>query len=65
MSLIKRGMVNTGNFGTITICDQYKSTSGTGGTNVTPLTPKYGMTKQGYILVGFPVNGVISGSVDK
>ena len=66
MSLIKRGMINTGNFGTKTKGDQYKSTkSGIGGTNVTPVTPKYGMTKKGCVLVGLPVKGVISGSVGK
>ena len=55
-------MINTGNFGTKTKGDQYKSTkSGTGG--VTPVTPKYGMTKKGCVMVGFPVKGVISGSV--
>ena len=66
MSLIKRGMINTGNFGTKTKGDQYKSTkSGTGGTNVTPVMPKHGMTKKGCVLVGLPVKGVISGSVGK
>ena len=53
-------MINTGNFGTKTKGDQYKSTkSGTG--DVTPVTPKYGMTKR-CVMVGLPVMGVISGS---
>ena len=59
-------LCDTGNFGTKTKGDQYKSTrSGAGGTNVTPVTPKYGMTKKGCVLVGLPVKGVISGSVGK
>ena len=49
-------MINTGNFGTKTKGDQYKSTkSGTG--DHTPGAPKIGMTKKGC------VKGVSNGSV--
>ena len=49
-------MINTGNFGTETKGEQYKSTrSGTG--EVTPVTPKYGMTIKGCVKVGPPVRG--------
>ena len=55
-------MRNTGNFGTKTKGDQYKSTrSGTG--DVTPVTPKYGITIKGCVKVGLPVKGVSNGSV--
>ena len=27
------------------------------------MAPKYGMTKKGWVMVGLPVKGVISGSV--
>ena len=55
-------MINTGNFGTKTKGDQYKSTrNGTG--DVTPVTPKYGMTIKGCVKVGLPVKGVSNGSV--
>ena len=55
-------MINTGNFGTKTKGDQYKSTkSGTG--DLTPGAPKIGMTKKGCVKVGLPVKGVSNGSV--
>ena len=62
MSLRKRGMKNTGNFDTKSKKRKHKSTkSGTG--DLTPVAPKYGMTKKGWVMVGLPVKGVISGSV--
>ena len=62
MSLRKRGMKNTGNFGTKTKGEQYKSIkSGTG--DLAPVAPKYEMTKKGRVMVGLPVKGVISGIV--
>ena len=62
MSLRKRGMKNTGNFETKSKRRAHKSTkSGTG--ELTPVAPKYVMTKKGCVMVGLPVKGVISGSV--
>ena len=55
-------MINTGNFGTKTKGDQYKSTK-SGTRDLTPLPPKSGMTKKGCVKVGLPDKGVISGSV--
>ena len=55
-------MINTGNFGTKTKGDQYKSTkSGTG--DLTPGAPKIRMTKKVSVKVGLPVKGVSNGSV--
>ena len=62
MSLIKRGMINTGNFDTKSKRRTHKSTkSGTG--DLTPRAPKIGMTKKGCVKVGLPEKGVRSGSV--
>ena len=56
-------MINTGNFGTKTKGDQYKSTKSGTGEEVTPVTPKYGMTIKGCVKVALPEKGVSNGSV--
>ena len=55
-------MINTGNFGTKTKGEPYKSTKS--GTDLTPRAPKIGMTKKVCVKVGLPVKGVSNGSVD-
>ena len=55
-------MINTGNFGTKTKVNQYKSIQSSTG-DLAPVAPKYGMTKKGCVMVELPVKGVISGSV--
>ena len=53
--------LHTGNFGTKTNGDQYKSTKS--GTDLTPGAPQIGMTKKGCVKVGLPVKGVSNGSL--
>ena len=49
-------MINTGNFGTKTKGDQYKSTKSSTG-DLTPGASKSGMTKKGCVKVGTPSEG--------
>ena len=63
MSPIKRGMINTGNFGTKTKVEQYKSTRNVTGGTSSSRDAKIWNDYKGVCEGGTPSEGVSNGSV--